>query len=158
MSYGNLIVTSIFGRRLGLQPMSSAVSGSGRTGETPDFLQGPEALRLGVTTANSTSRNAAAYGVQFFPGTSAASSAVYTLDPPIPGVAVTLVVPSSANSPVYIKTANGETFLSSQGTTFSILKSTGTVVGSITLVGVTTAIWALPGGLSTATFALSTTT
>lgn len=158
MSYGNSILTSIFGRRLGLQPFSSAASGSGRTGEVPEMLVGPEAVRMGVN-AGSTARNLPAYGISNLPGTSAASSSVYTLDPPIPGVMVYLNFNSSANAPAYVKTANGETIVSSQGTTFSVIKSTnGAANGILALVGITTAVWGTLSGISSATFALSTTT
>jgi hypothetical protein len=64
---------------------------------------------------------------------------------------------STANTS-YVKTANGETFQPSQGTTFSVVKSTGTVAGVLALVGLTTAIYGVTAGLSTGTFALSTTT
>jgi len=158
MSYGNSIITSIFGRRLGLQPMSSAASGSGRNGETPDFLLGAEAVKMGIN-AGTTSRNLPAYGVSNIAGTSALSSSVYTLDPPIPGVPVYLNFNSSANAPAYVKTANGETIVSSQGTTFSVIKSTnGAANGVLGLIGITTAIWGALSGISSATFALSTTT
>lgn len=154
----NRLVTTIFGRRLGLTPLSSAQSGSGRTGETPDLLVGPEALQNGIN-AGSTARNLPAYGVSNISGTSAASSSVYTLDPPIPGVPVWLNFNSSANAPAYVKTANGETIVSSQGTTFSVIKSTnGAANGLLGLMGITTSVWSAIAGLSTATFALSTTT
>jgi len=160
MSYNSLpMLPSLFGRRFGIQQMSSNVSGSGRTGEIPDFLIGPESLRVVVSTAATTSKNLAAYGVQNIIGTSAASSSVYTLDPPIPGVAVFLNFNTSANMPSYVKTANGETIVSSQGTTMSVIKSTGSgAAGLLMLMGVTTATWAALGGISTGTFAFSTTT
>lgn len=159
MSWANLITTTLFGRRLGLQAMTSSVTGTGVAGRAPDFLTGAEQVRMGVTTAETTSVNAPAYGVSFFPGTSAASSAVYTLDPPIPGVQKFLNFNSTSQGPIYVKTANGETFNSTQGTTFSIIKSTNNQVGVLHLIGLTTATWGLSAaGLSTATFALSTTT
>ena len=160
MAYNSLpMLPSLFGRRFGIQQMSSNVSGSGRSGDIPDMLIGPEALRLVVTTGPTTARNIAAYGVQFVPGTGAASSAVYVLDPPIPGVAVHLVFGSSGNAPFYVKTANGETITSSQGTTMSVIKSTGVnSPGILTLMGLTTATWGAPMGLSTSVIAFSTTT
>jgi hypothetical protein len=153
------LVTTIFGRRLGLTPLSSAQTGSGRArGETIDLLVGPEALQNNVS-AGTTALNLPAYGVSNISGTSAASSSVYTLDPPIPGVPVWLNFNSSANAPAYVKTANGETIVSSQGTTFSVIKSTnGAANGLLGLMGITTAVWSAIAGVSTATFALSTTT
>jgi hypothetical protein len=159
MAWAEKAITSIFGRRLGLQTMSSAQTGTGVAGRVAEFLVGAEQVRSGVTTAESTSTAAPAHGVSFFPGTSAASSAVYTIDPPIPGVQKFVVFNSTANGPIYLKTANGETFLSTQGTTFSIIKSTNNQVGTLHLVGLTTSVWGLSAnGLSTSTFALSTTT
>lgn len=154
----NRLVTTIFGRRLGLTPLSSAQSGSGRAGEVPDLLVGPEVLQNGIN-AGSTARNLPAYGVSNISGTSAASSSVYTLDPPIPGVMAWLNFNSSANAPAYVKTANGETIVSSQGTTMSVIKSTnGAANGLLGLMGITTSVWSALAGLSSATFAFSTTT
>lgn len=155
MAFKDKIMTTIFGSRLGLQQISTVQSGGRLQAE---FLCGPEAVRPAVTTAESTGTNALAHGVSFFPGTSAGSSAVYTLDPPIPGITKTIVFNSTSQGPVYLKTANGETFLSTQGTTFSIIKSTNNTVGTLGLIGLTTAVWGIMPGLSTATFALSTTT
>jgi hypothetical protein len=150
MAFGNNITTTIFGRRLGLQSLSSA-----QTGGTPDeYLVGPDGFRQGVTTAETTATNLEPHGLS---GVGVASSGVYTLAPPLPGVTKQLAFTSTANT-AYVKTANGETFLSSQGTTFSVIKSTQLVVGVLNLVGITTAVWGVQAGLSTATFALSTTT
>jgi hypothetical protein len=156
MAFLDKYTTSLFGRRVGLQSMSTVQTG----GRAPsEHIVGPESVRMGVTTAESTATNALAYGVSFFPGTSASSSAVYTLDPPIPGVMKFLNFNSTSQGPIYVKTANGETFNSTQGTTFSVVKSTGNQVGLVGLVGLTTALWGLLAvGLSTATFALSTST
>ena len=159
MSYFDKYTTSLYGRRFGLQQMSSNLTGSGRSGEAPDFIVGAEDVRKVVSTAPTTSKNMPAYGVQNVPGTSAASSAVYTLDPPIPGVMVCLNFNSSANSPVYVKTANGETIISSQGTTMSVVKSTNAIAaGIVCLMGVSTSQFSAMAGYSTATIAFSTTT
>ena len=153
MAFTDKILTSIFGRRIGLQLMTTAQTGGSRGAQ--EFLVGPEALRQGVSTAETTSVNLHPFGVSLI--TSASSSGVYTLDPPIPGVRKTLAF-QTTGATNYVKTANGETFLSSQGTTFSVLKSTQNVVGTVMLTGLTTAIWGVNPGLSTASFALSTTT
>lgn len=155
MAYPDKSLPSIFGRRLGLQPMSTTQTGSGRAGSVPDFVVGAEAVRMGVTTAETTATNLAAYGVSYI--TSSVSSGVYTLDPPIPGVEKVLHF-GTTGATNYVKTANGETFQSSQGSTFSVIKSTQNIVGSLRLMGLTTAIWGMAPGLSTASFALSTTT
>lgn len=160
MSYGNNITTSIFGRRFGLQALSSAVSGSARAGETPDMLLGAEALKQGVNTG-STSRNLPAYGISRVVGTSADSSSVFTLDPPIPGVEVNLYFPSTGNTACYVKTANSEIIHSTLGSSQTVIKST--IGGLCKLVGITTAIWGALGitsGTSSQAggFTLSTTT
>ena len=155
MAFYDKYDTSLYGRRFGMQQGSSSVTGSGRTGERPDFLVGAEDIRKRVSTAETTSSNLPAYGISML--TSAASSGVYTLDPPIPGVQK-WITNQTTGATWYVKTANGETFQSSQGTTFSVLKSTQNVAGSLHLVGLTTAIWGVQTGLSTATFVLSTTT
>lgn len=156
MPYGSNIITSLLGRRLGLWPMSSAQTGSARG--VREYLVGPESVRLGVV-AETTATNLPPDGVSRVNGTSAASSAVYTLDPPVPGVAKFLSFESTSQGPIYVKTANGETIVSTQGTTFSVIKSTGNTVGVVGLIGLTTSVWGmLNTGLSTGTFALSTTT
>lgn len=155
MSWARNIITTIFGNRLGLQPLSSAVSGSGRTGATPDVLLGPEDLKLGVTTAETTATNLAAWGVSYL--TSAASSGVYTLDPPIPGVRKKLVF-GTTGATIYVKTANSETFMSTLGTSLTVAKSTQNCFAMLDLVGLTTAQWGVQYGLSTASLSLTTTT
>lgn len=155
MAFTDKILTSLFGRRLGLQPMSTAVSGSGRAGSNPDFIVGAEAVRMGVTTAETTSNNMPAYGVSFL--TSAVSSGVFTLDPPIPGVDKVLHFGTSGAT-VYVKTANNETFQSSLGSSFTTFKSTQNVIGTVRLTGLTTALWGVQPGLSSASFSLTTTT
>ena len=139
MSWANRITTTLFGSRFGLQSMTTNVSGSGRSGPTPDFLNGPEDIRRGVTTAETTATNLAAWGVSVAPGTSAASSAVYTIDPPIPGVSKR-IFGGTANGPVFIKTANSETIQTTIGSSFTTIKISS-LGGGFELLGLTTAIW-----------------
>jgi hypothetical protein len=146
MSYGSKILTSIFGRRLGLQRMSSAETGGTRG--TNEFLVGPESLRLGATTAETTSTNLQPFGLSVLPGTSAGSSAVYTLDPPIPGV-MKFIAGSTDNGPVFVKTANGETISTTLGSSWNTVKISS-FGGSFLLVGLTTARW-LSLGLTSGT-------
>lgn len=153
MAHGSNITTSIFGRRLGLQNMSTVQTGSGRGAR--EYMVGPEAFRVGVTTAESTSSNLPPDGVSFL--TSSVSSGVYTLDPPVPGVEKVLHFGTSGAT-VYVKTAGGETFESSLGSSFTVFKSTQNVKGTVRLMGLTTSLWGLAPGLSSASFALSTTT
>lgn len=137
MAWQNLINTSLFGRRFGLQNLTTTISGGSRG--PADFLVGPEQLRSGVTTAESTGTNLAAWGVSVCPGTSAASSAVYTLDPPIPGVKKT-IFGGVSNGPVYVKTANSETIQSTVGSSFTTVK-VSSLGGGFELLGLTTAVW-----------------
>jgi hypothetical protein len=138
MSFNNKILTSLFGRRVGLQRMSTAESGGSRG--TQEYLVGPEALRPNVSTAETTSTNLHPFGVSHVRGTSADSSSVFTLDPPIPGVEKTLYFPSTGNTACYVKTANSETIHTTLGSSHTTIKST--IGGMCRLVGVTTAIWA----------------
>jgi hypothetical protein len=152
------IFTSVFGRRLGLTQLSSVQTGSARG--TREYICGEKAEDIKRTVSvETTATNLPPDGVSRVNGTSAASSAVYTLDPPIPGVQKVLSFESTSQGPIYVKTANGETFISTQGTTFSVIKSTNNTVGLLYLMGLTTAIWGLQNAsVSSASFALATTT
>ena len=134
MAYGSKILTSIFGRRLGLQRLSSAESGGSRH----EFLVGPDDFRVGVSTAETTSTNLKPYGVSAFLGTSAASSAVYTLEPPVPGVRKTLAC-STADGPVYINLTNAQV-TSSAGSTHTTVKLSS-LGNPVELIGVSTDTW-----------------
>src|SRR5258706_12683600 len=122
MSYNQAagaMLPSLYGRRIGLMPMTSAQTGTGRTGlGAVDFLVGPEDLRRGVTTNETTGVNVPAWGVSFLNGTSVSSSSVYVLDPPIRGVRKTIVF-SSANTAQYLRTANPDSFLNCSDSTIA---------------------------------------
>lgn len=159
-AWADKITTSIFGRRLGLQVMTSGQMGSGRAGDA-EFIVGPDGHRASVTTAESTGTNVAAYGLSRLPGTSAGSSAVYTIDPPIPGVRK-IVMGSTDNGPVFMKTANSETIQTTAGSSYTTVKISSLGSG-FEMIGLTTAIW-LALGLTTGTssqasgFSLTTST
>lgn len=135
MAYNNRILTSIFGRRLGLQRLSTAESG----GAKGEYLVGPDDFRVGTNTAESTGTNLAAHGFSGNLGTSAGSSAVYTLDPPIPGVRK-VIASSTANGPVYVKAGGSALITSSAGSTHATIKLS-TLGNAVELIGLTTAIW-----------------
>ena len=137
MAYGDRILTSIFGRRLGLQRLTSSETGGSRGAH--EFLVGAEDMRVEVTTAETTATNLKPFGYHVLPGTSAASSAVYTLDPPIPGVRVS-VMGGVSNGPVYLKTANGETIVTTVGSSHTTVK-VSSVGGCFELLGLTTSQW-----------------
>ena len=146
MSYATLITKSLFGRQIGLQTMSTAQSGGSRG--PADFLVGPEYLRQGISTADTTSANLTAWGVAILVGTSVASTPVYTLDPPIPGVKKTVVF-GSTDSALYLKMASGVSIWgTSLGSSATAIRSSGG--GAVSLIGITTAAFAALGISSTA--------
>lgn len=151
MAYRPLISKSLHGRQFGLQSMSTAVTGSARQapGQEVDFLVGPEALREGVTTGESTAINLSAYNVSRVFGTSVASTPVYTMDPPIPGVRKTVYF-GSTDSALYVKMSAGVAIAgTSLGTTgATAMRSSGG--GAMELMGLTTALFAALGVSSTA--------
>ena len=154
MSYNDRVLTSIHGRRMGLQLLSTAQTG----GRAPfEVVVGPEQVRRGVSTAESTGTNLQAFGVSVMAGTSAGSSSVYVLDPPVQGVEKRLVFASTSIT-LYLKTANSETFLSSLGSSFTTLKSTQNAAVGVHLIGLTTAVWGVLGQLSTGGLAATTST
>lgn len=156
MAFANNIITTLFGRRLGLQAMTTSQTGGAAATE---FLVGPDSFREAIQS-ETTGTNLRPFGTSLVPGTSAGSSSVYTLEPPIPGVRKVLAFNTTANG-AYVKTANAETFLSTVGSSFTTIKSTAG--GCLGLIGLTTAIWGafdLTSGTSSQAsgFSLSTTT
>lgn len=139
-NYGNKINTSLYGRRFGLQLLTTALNG-GR--KLHDYLVGPDALRAPVTTGETTATNLDPFGVSAMTGSSAASSSVYTIDPPVPGVMKVISISDTANGPIYLKTKNSETFVTTLGTSFTTIKTSAG--GAFLLAGVTTAVWAAIG-------------
>jgi len=138
MAYRNNITTSKHGRRLGLELMSTAKSGGSRGPQ--EYLVGPEALRGAVTTSESTATNLHPFGVSKLLSSSAASSQVYTIDPPIPGVMKVIV--NSTDSVSYVKTANSETIVSTKGSTHTVM-ALPVGGGAVFMMGYTTAQWAI---------------
>lgn len=137
MAWNTKITTSLRGFRFGLQAMSTVHTG-GSHGPN-EFLVGPDDFRVGVTTAETTSANLKAHGISILPGSSAASSCVYTIDPPIPGIGKS-IVGTTANGPFLIKTANSETIHTTLGTSFTTVEISS-IGGGFQLVGLTTAVW-----------------
>ena len=156
MAYGNNITTSLYGRRLGLQLMSTAQTGSANGAR--EFLVGPDGMRVGVSSAPTTSLAQKPDGISILIGTSVASTPVFTLDPPIPGVRKTIVF-GSTDSALYIRTVNAEYIRgSSIGSSATTIRSSGG--GAVELIGISTALWQVLGISSTAvnTVALQATT
>jgi len=133
MAYGDKITTSKHGRRLGLQSLSSSESGGSRH----EFLVGPDDFRVGVTS-ESTATNLKPFGVSIGLGTSAASSAVYTLEPPVPGVRK-ILASSTANGPVYVNLSDAQV-TSSGGSTHATIKLSS-LGAAVELIGASTDTW-----------------
>lgn len=159
MAWKNLITTSLFGRRFGLQTLSSASNG-GSYGEI-DVLVGPEALKPYSSSAETTSANLRAYGVSILTTGAGSTNTKYVLDPPIPGVEKTIVIASTntATNMITVQTSTGATicFTSSNGSTLCSISSSGGSQYAFKLVGINSTQWASVG-LTTSVFGLSTST
>jgi len=163
MAYQDKITTTIFGRRLGLQQLSSSQSGTGVAGRLPDLLVGAEAVRGAATTNDSTASSMTPYGVSYLTtGLSADATAVFRLDPPIPGVEKTIVWASTTvgtmGSKIFatISTGGGAGFQTSNGSSFTCVASSNGNV--LRLMGVTTGLYAVINGTTASGFAFPTTT
>lgn len=155
MAYNAQILTSIYGRRLGLQALSSGQSGqAGRQ----EYLVGPDAFRVKHSTAESTGTNIDPFGVSVL--TTAQSSGVYTLAPPVPGVTKRVVFNTTGTNPIYLRASTDAsiTFISSQGSTMCCLVSSQTVNAAVDLVPISTAAWFITGSISSAFLRASTST
>lgn len=132
------VVTSIYGRRLGLQALSTALSGA--TKGPLELLTGPDAFREPRSTAETTAIPLDPTGSSVLVGTSVASTPVFTLAPPIPGVRKTIIF-GSTDSALYVKMSAGVaiagTSLASTGAT--VIRSSGG--GMVELIGQTTALY-----------------
>jgi hypothetical protein len=147
MAYNSSILTSIYGRRLGLQNLST-----GQTGGTKgpiEVLVGPEDLRIGVTTNESTGTPMNAVGVSYLVGTSAASTPVFTLSPPIRGLRKNIFF-GSTDSALYVKNSAGCSFAGTSlgNTGMTVIRSSAG--GNVELIGLTTALFGVLNISSTA--------
>lgn len=154
MAYNNLINTSIFGRRLGLQKLSSAQSG-GSYGFT-EVLVGPDAFRGAATTAevaapaaSGVASNMRAMGISVIGGSTIGGTYTYPLDPPIPGLRK-FIAQSSTDAKVLIRLASSAlgsapNLLTSAGSTFNTI-TLSSQTGSVELIGLTTALWGIVNG------------
>ena len=165
----NNILTSIFGRRVGLRLASSSVVGqstgfgSAPAGRTGDFLLGPDAFQEPVSTVKTSATSIPSWGVTLLTTSSTASStsSLYLLDKPVAGVRKTLVFSSSNTATnainVYSSTDGSITIqASSLGSTFCCIGSSDGLRGTVELMGMNSTQWAVMGWFSTAVFKLST--
>jgi len=163
MAWHSFITTSLLGRRVGLQTMSTTYTGTGASGRQPEFIVGAEDIRKESSTADSTGTYLKPYGISLLTtGLSADTTPVFRMDPPIPGVEKTIVWGSTTimtmGSKIFVTNSTGggavfQTTSSSSNT--CVASSVGNVMR---LVGVTTALWAVVVGSTPSGFAYTTTT
>ena len=146
MAWNSNILTNLFGRRVGLQPVSTNAMGASVGGA--DLLAGPEDIRMGVSTAETTAAAIKAYGITLLTSAqTAATGAVVRLDPPIPGVRKTISIQSTATAVastiqwiITSSTGGGAPFIGSTwSSSFTVLASSTPVL--IQLMGGTTGQW-----------------
>lgn len=151
------ILTSIYGRRLGLSALSTSQSGG--TKGPLEFVTGVDGVRLPISTSESTATPLDAAGVSYLVGTSAASTPVYTLAPPIPGVKKRIVF-GSTDSAIYCKMTSGCSIIGTSlgSTVAATIRSSGG--GYVELEGLTTALWGalVPSSTAVNTVAYQATT
>lgn len=126
----NQIVTTLFGRRIGL--------------DSNDYLIGPKEHRKeieDITTTNPTT--ASAYGVTRISGLGSTHGPVqHNLPAPVPGVEKTLIMNcTSTASQQFLSTPNGAAIYSSLGTTGGVVNFVGPA-GYHVLIGISSTIWA----------------
>ena len=130
-------VTPIFGRRLGLQ--------------FDETLAGPKELKLAIEDITSTvPTTALAYGVtRVRTSGSSQGPTQHFLPAPIEGVRKYIAMnTTSTGSQQFLSTANGASILAaSDGTTKGVLNFRGPG-GSVQMLGLTSAIWAVIGGMN----------
>jgi hypothetical protein len=130
-------VTPIYGRRLGFQQ--------------DETLSGPKEIKLAIEDINTTvPTTALAYGVtRVLTSGSSQGPTQHFLPAPIPGVRKYLGMGStSTGSQQFLSTANGAAIMAaSDGTTKGVLNFRGPG-GFVQLLGLTTAIWQVVGGMN----------
>ena len=125
----NNVLTSIYGRRLGLQRDESLVGPIG-------LKQVIEDIQTTVPTT------VLAYGITRILTSGSSQLSQHLLPAPIPGIDKTIILQTtSTGMQMFLSTANGAAIISaSDGTTKAVLNMNGPG-GSVTLVGLTTALW-----------------
>ncbi len=138
------IITSIFGRRLGV--------------DKDEFLVGPKDHRLSIedisTTAATSCQN---YGHTRFLTSGSSQTGVYTLQAPVPGVRKSFSLQSTSTGTMQV-TATNAAFLSASGSSVAVVSLiTGGAFAD--MIAVSTAYWQLLSGSTIApTNILHTTT
>jgi hypothetical protein len=143
--YRERIRTSIHGSRLAL--------------DDDNMLVGPAGLKRRIQTISTTVPTSAyPHGVTRIAVTGSSQGPTqHTLAAPIPGIEATFMLASTSTGSVqFLTTAAGASIIpATVGTTFGVLNLIGPA-GSVTLVGVTTAQWAVKSAVGAYTFTTST--
>lgn len=149
----NQLVTSIFGRRLGLAPGNSS-------DQTAHYLVGPAGFREqveGFSSAGSTLTSTSVasllspYGVSVVGASGASATTAYQLAAPVPGIRKTIFCPTTGYA-VILTTAQGA-FICSTASAAST-QGTITFVGKgayVDLIGLTTNLWGVLENLAITT-------
>lgn len=142
----NRLLTSIFGRRLGLETHGSLGGMAGSIEPIDGFTSGGTTV-----TSTSVATNLPAYGLSAIGASGASATTAYNLDAPIPGVRKTLFVPTTGYA-VVGTTASGAFIASTASvtSTYGIITFTGKG-NFVELMGLTTALWGVisDGGINT---------
>jgi hypothetical protein len=121
------ILTSLFGRRLGL--------------DQKEFLHGPKDLRLVVEEISTTAATSALpYGLTRVLTSGSSQTGSYTLQAPEPGVMKLLSLASTSTGGQQFTATNATIYSASAGTSSAVVNlfSPG---AAVTLIGETTAVW-----------------
>lgn len=140
----SLGLTSVFGRRLALDPN--------------DYLVGPSDLRRQVEDLTTVATTVAGYGLSQVLATGSSQGPVqYTLPAPVSGVQKRLLLnTTSTASYQFLSTAAGASILAaSDGTTKGVVNLIGQG-GSVTLEAISTARWAVVGASGGVSYTTST--
>ena len=145
-------ITSVFGRRIALQTLTSGESGSTTytpgLSAPPEFLIGPDGVRMEVTTDDTTSTKLKAWGISVL-ATADTTKSVYILDPPIAGVRKIVHFGSSgtATNSIHLQanagTDNTVGFNATGGTTMCCIHSTQGYQATVSLLGINSTSWAM---------------
>jgi len=134
------ILTSVHGRRLGIDPN--------------DYLVGPKDFRKPVASNTAVSGTLNAYGVTSIGVSTAAPT--YSMDYPVPGVEAILAFTTTAvtSLAITINASTGSYFQTTAGATFqtiTVSSATANYIGqTLSLVGLSTSVWMVKNGLATA--------
>lgn len=144
----NQVVTSIFGRRMGL--------------DSNDFLVGPKGLRQQVEDLTTAATTVAGFGISRVTATGSSQGPVqYTLPSPagfIGTIKYLALATTSTGSYQFLSTANGASILAaSDGTTKALVNLVGQG-GVVGLMAVSSAAWQVVSSVSTGGVSYTTST